>query len=108
MFKFRFENALSYQRCIDAVSKNCVLTRYRDIFAFDYQKKISEYSTENNALNGINDNDVLELIRKEYTRMLVEEERVRFKKFDLPDKTRIRRRMDLPSEVYVPKSLLED
>ena len=40
--------------------------------------------------------------------MKVNEEADRFKIFDLPDKLRIKLRIDLPAQVYIPKELLQD
>ena len=102
-FKFKFESAYSYQSALDAFEKHCSINKHRDLFAYDYSKKC-----DSNDIEVLNDNMVNAEVMKEFMRMKVHDSKDRFKKMDLPDKLRIKLRIDLPSEVYVPKDLLDD
>ena len=55
----------------------------------------------------MNDNQVLNLVMKEYDRMGVPGAQL-FSKIELDDQTRIKRRIDLPQVVYIPQGLEPD
>ncbi len=41
-FKFRFESPFPYQRANDALQRHVDISKIRDLFTFDYSKKIRE------------------------------------------------------------------
>ena len=40
--RFRFDSAFSHQRASDAMSRHCDIKKQRDLFTYDYSKKLKE------------------------------------------------------------------
>lgn len=77
-FKFRFETLITYQRANDAMQRHVEISKIRDLFTYDFSKKIKDdmlamiaNSPPNTPIPNqlMNDNQVLNIVMKEFDRM---------------------------------------
>lgn len=106
--KFRFESPNSYFRMNDAMSRVVEISKQKDMFAFDYAMKMREINPRDNLMT--NEDTVTQIVMKEFDRMGVnsEEGRQLFKPITMDNLARIKFRIDLPSQVYIPTGLGPD
>ncbi len=106
--KFKFESATTYFRMNDAMSRIVEITKHKDMFAFDYALKQRElYPTEEGRNLFMDEEKVTMIAMGEYDRMGVNSAPT-FKHVSLDSLARIKFRIDLPSQVFIPSGLGPD
>ena len=107
--KFKFESATTYFRMNDAMSRIVEITQHKDMFAFDYalkQRELNPTAEEGRNLF-VDEEKVTVIAMREYDRMGVNSAPT-FKHVNLDSLARIKFRIDLPSQVFIPSGLGPD
>ncbi|CDW76870.1 myotubularin-related protein 2 [Stylonychia lemnae] len=103
-FKWRFESAIGYQNTIENLSRHTAIKKHKDLFSYDYSKRCRQLQLN---FTQIGESDIVDIVFKEFNRQGILDQS-RFKIYELPEKIRIRQRIDLPAQVIVPKKLTEE